>query len=62
MEDVGTLYVHLVYSTAIWYVLWPYDIWYGYLAYPPPRFGMLYLPKKSGNPVCEDNACKNPAV
>jgi hypothetical protein len=42
MEDVATFYGHLVYFTAIWYSLWPFDIfspfWY-------------FVPRKSGNPA-----------
>jgi hypothetical protein len=53
MEDVGTLFGHLVYFTALWYILLPFGtyilspfgICYGYLVY----FGMLYH-EKSGNP------------
>jgi hypothetical protein len=33
MEDVGTLYGHLVYFTAIWYSLWPFGIFCGYFVY-----------------------------
>jgi hypothetical protein len=47
MEDVATLYGHLVYFTAIWYSMWPFDIFYEYLVHFP-RFGMLYQ-EKSGN-------------
>jgi hypothetical protein len=32
-NDVGTLDVHLVYFTAIWYILWPVGIFCGYLVY-----------------------------
>jgi hypothetical protein len=31
MEDVGLFYVHLVNFNAIWYILWPFGIFYGYL-------------------------------
>jgi hypothetical protein len=31
MEDVGIFYDHLVYFTAIWYIMWPFGIFYGYL-------------------------------
>jgi hypothetical protein len=27
-EDVGTLYGHLVYFTAIWYIIWPFGIFF----------------------------------
>jgi hypothetical protein len=36
MEDVGTSYDHLVYSTTICYILRPFDIFYGHLVYFPP--------------------------
>jgi hypothetical protein len=50
MEDFGMFYGHLVYCTAIWYILWSFGIFYGYLVYIS-HFGMLYVPRKSGNPV-----------
>jgi hypothetical protein len=31
MEDVGTFFCPLVYFTAIWYTLWPFDIFYLWL-------------------------------
>jgi hypothetical protein len=40
---------------AIWYILWPFGIFYGHLVYIMaiwyifPRFGILYQ-EKSGNP------------
>jgi hypothetical protein len=46
MEDVG-IFV-LFYS--IWNILWPFGIFYGYMAYFP-RYGM-FCPEKSGNPGC----------
>jgi hypothetical protein len=48
MEEVGIFYGHLVYSTAIWYILWPFGIFYGYFVCFS-RFGMLYQ-EKFGNP------------
>jgi hypothetical protein len=48
MDDFSIFYVHLVYSTAIWYILLPFGIFYGYLLYFP-RFDMSYQ-EKSGNP------------
>jgi hypothetical protein len=33
MEGPGKLYVHLVYFMAIWYSLWPFGIFNGYLVY-----------------------------
>jgi hypothetical protein len=33
MEDVVMLFVHLVYCVAIWYILWPFGSFYGYLVY-----------------------------
>jgi hypothetical protein len=49
MEDVGILYVYLVYLTDIWYInfvaIW-YNLWiFGIFS----RFGVLYK-EKSGNP------------
>jgi hypothetical protein len=32
MEDVVLFYGHCAYYTAIWYILWPFGILYGYLA------------------------------
>jgi hypothetical protein len=29
------IYVHLVYFMAIWYILWPFGIFYGYLVFFP---------------------------
>jgi hypothetical protein len=48
IEDVGTIYGPLVYFTSIWYILWSFGIFYGYLEYFS-RFGKLYQ-EKSGNP------------
>jgi hypothetical protein len=48
MEDVVLLYGILVYFSAIWYILWPFGIFYGYLVYFL-RFGLLHQ-EKSGNP------------
>jgi hypothetical protein len=44
MEDVGIFYGHLVYCTDIWYILWPFGIFHGYLVHFS-RFGMLYQEK-----------------
>jgi hypothetical protein len=33
MEGAGILHAHLVYFMAIWYILWPFGIFYGYLVY-----------------------------
>jgi hypothetical protein len=38
----------MVYSTDIWYILWPFGIFFGYLAHIS-RFSMFYQ-EKSGNP------------
>jgi hypothetical protein len=55
IEDVGTymyiLHGHLVYFMAIWYILLPFGICYGYLVYFP-RLGML-CQEKSGSPVAQ---------
>jgi hypothetical protein len=49
MDDIGIFYVHLVFlNTSIWYNLWPFCIFYGYLVYFY-HFGMLYQ-EKSGKP------------
>jgi hypothetical protein len=45
------VYVH-TYFTAIWDILLPFGIFYGYLIYFS-RFGMLYQ-EKSGNPGFEN--------
>jgi hypothetical protein len=48
-------YGHLVYFTAIRYILWSFGIIYGYLVYFIPFW---YVgPEKSGNPVAE--GCKS---
>jgi hypothetical protein len=31
MEDVGLYLGHVVYFTAIWYIVWPFSVFYGYL-------------------------------
>jgi hypothetical protein len=51
MEDVGIFYVPLVDVMTIWYILWSFGIFYGYLVYFS-RLGRLYQ-KKSGNPAHE---------
>jgi hypothetical protein len=37
MENAGVFYGHLVYFTAIWYILWPFgnvvEIWYVYVCF-----------------------------
>jgi hypothetical protein len=33
MKDVGIFYVHWVYFTTIYYILWPFGTFYGYLVY-----------------------------
>jgi hypothetical protein len=47
----GIFYGHLVYFTAIWYILWPFGtllaVWYIF-----PRFGILNK-EKSGNPEAQ---------
>jgi hypothetical protein len=44
----GTFYDHLVYSTAIWYIMWSFGIIYGHLAYF--SVPVLLFRLKSGNP------------
>jgi hypothetical protein len=51
MEDVGICYGHLAYFTTIWYILWPFGMFYGYLVYFS-RFGM-FGQEKSGYPGVE---------
>jgi hypothetical protein len=41
MADVGIFYSCLVYFTAVWYMLWPFGLLFGYLVYFS-RFGILY--------------------
>jgi hypothetical protein len=55
MGDVGIIYGHLTYFTAIWYVhsLWRFGKCYGYLVYFS-HFGMLHQ-EKSGNPGEEED-------
>jgi hypothetical protein len=48
MGEVGIFYGHFVYFTDIWYNLWPFGEFVGYLVYFP-RFGKNYR-EKSGNP------------
>jgi hypothetical protein len=48
MEDVDTDIINLVNCTSIWYMLWPFGIFLGYLVYFSPRFGILKQ-EKSGN-------------
>jgi putative exporter of polyketide antibiotics len=58
MKDIGKFYGHLVYVTAISYILWPCGIFlviFVYLA----RFGVLYQ-QKSGNPAFSTAICMNP--
>jgi hypothetical protein len=47
MDYVGLIHVHLVYCAAIWYILRPFGIFYGFSIYFSP-FDMLYH-EKSGN-------------
>jgi hypothetical protein len=47
----------LEYFMAIWYILWPFGMSYGYLVYFS-RFGMLYQ-EKSGNPGLSPVQCVN---
>jgi hypothetical protein len=49
MEYVGLFYGHLVYCTAIWYVVWAFCQFSGNLVYFPPFW--YVLPIKSGNPA-----------
>jgi ABC-type spermidine/putrescine transport system permease subunit II len=53
MEDFGIFYGHLVYFTAIWYVLWPFRIVYGHLVYFSPFWYVCCTKGKPGNPAIE---------
>jgi hypothetical protein len=46
MKDVGIFYDHLVYFTAIWYIVWPFGIFYVYLLYFFP-FWVYIVPRKN---------------
>jgi hypothetical protein len=48
MEDVAMFYGRLVYLTAIWYILWPFGVFYGHLVHFPAL--LFCAKKKSGNP------------
>jgi hypothetical protein len=48
IEGVGKFCGNSVNFSAIWYILWPFDIFYGHLVYLP-LCGLLYE-EKSGNP------------
>jgi hypothetical protein len=48
LEAVGIFYEHLACFTAIWYMLWPFGIFHGYLVHFS-HFGMLHQ-DKSGSP------------
>jgi hypothetical protein len=52
MEDVGAFYGRSVYFTAIWYILWSFGTFYGYLVYFS-RFGMFHQ-EKSGSPAADE--------
>jgi hypothetical protein len=61
MVNVGILYDHLEYFTAIWYDLWPFGIVCGHLLhYIFSQFGM-FGPKKSGNPAREHEMVSEPS-
>jgi hypothetical protein len=51
MEDGSIFYGHLVYFTAIWYTLWQFGIFYGYLVY---NFKFLSCPDWGENPESFD--------
>jgi hypothetical protein len=42
IEDVDTLYGHLVYFAAIWHILWPFDVFFP-LWYAVPRKNLATL-------------------
>jgi hypothetical protein len=44
MEDVGICHVRLVYFTAVWYILWPFNIFYGCLVCFSPFW--YFVPRK----------------
>jgi hypothetical protein len=33
LKEVGIFFAHSVYFKAIWYILWPFGAFYGYLGY-----------------------------
>jgi hypothetical protein len=41
MEDVGIAYVNLVCFIAIWYILWPFGIFSGYLVIVSPFWNVV---------------------
>jgi hypothetical protein len=46
-----TIYDHLVYFTAVRYILWPFGILNGYLVYIFFPFWYMLYQEKSGNPA-----------
>jgi hypothetical protein len=62
MKDVGKFYGHLVYFTAISYILWPFGIFYGHFGtYISPHFGMLYQEKSGAFPTISEFTITTPA-
>jgi hypothetical protein len=57
VKDAGKFYGHLVYFTAIWYILWPSGILYGHLVY---FFPFWYVePRKIWQPCCWSQTFEN---
>jgi hypothetical protein len=48
MEDVGKLYGHFVYFTAIWYILRPFGTFHGYSVHFFPSW--YVVPRKIWQP------------
>jgi hypothetical protein len=49
LEVVIIVYGHLDYFMDIWYILWPFGIFYGHFGIFYGHFGMLFQ-EKLGNP------------
>jgi hypothetical protein len=45
MKDVGKFYEHFVYFTSIWYILWPFGIFWGHFGIFFPV--LVYCSKKN---------------
>jgi hypothetical protein len=49
MENLGIFYDHLVYLTAIWYILWSFGIFCGHLVHFSPFW--YFVPRKIWQPT-----------
>jgi hypothetical protein len=52
--DAGILHGHMVYFMAIWFILWPFGIFYGYLVYSFPFW--CSVPRKIWQTCCRPDA------